>query len=84
MVFSTKYYKRHSTTDLYIDEPGNILTKGGIIFCKKQPFVITEEGYTDCYSSGAMDYISQAPDSKFETLQDKVKNLKNWREVEAL
>ena len=43
--------------DLYTDEQGNILTKGDEIFCKKHAFVITEEGYTDQYTSGAMDNI---------------------------
>ena len=56
-----------------MNEQGNILTKGAIIFCKKQPFVVTEEGYIDNYSSGAMGNIFQAPDSKFETFQEKVK-----------
>ena len=65
--------------DLYTDRQGNILTKGDIIFCKKQPFVVTEEGYIDHYSSGAMDNIFQAPDSEFETLQEKVKFQKSER-----
>ena len=59
--------------DLYTNEQGYILTKGDVIFCKKQPFVITEEGYIDHYTSGGMDNIFQAPDSEFETLQEKVK-----------
>ena len=71
MALSTKYCKRYSTMDLYINEHGNILIKGDVIFCKKQPSVITEEGYIDHYSSGAMDNIFQAPDSKFKTLQER-------------
>ena len=63
MALSTKYCKRDSTLDLYTDEQGNICTKGDVIFCKKQPFVVTEEDYIDHYSSGAMDNIFQAPDS---------------------
>ena len=51
--------------DLYTNEQSNILTKGDIIFHKKQLFAITEEGYIDHYSSGAIDDIFQAPDSKF-------------------
>ena len=62
--------------DLYTYEQGKILTKGDVIFCKKQPFVVTEEGYIDYYSSGAMDNIFQAPDSKFVTLQEKEKSQK--------
>ena len=73
MALSTKYYKRDSTTDLYMDEQGNILTKGDVIFCQKQPFVVTEEGYIDYYISGLMDNIFQAPDLEFVTLQEKVK-----------
>ena len=46
--------------DLYTNEQGNILTKGDVIFYKKQLFVITEEGYIDHYTSGAMDNIFQA------------------------
>ena len=84
MALSTKYCKKDSTTDLYIDAQGNILTKGDVIFCKKQPFFITEEGYIDHCSSGTMDNIFQAPDSKFKTLHDEVKKIKNWREIEAL
>ena len=64
-------------TDLYTDEHGNILTKGDIIFCKKHPFIITEDGYIDHYTSGAMDNIFQAPDLEFKVLQDKVKNQKS-------
>ena len=45
MAMSTKYCKRDSTVDLYTDEQGNILTKGDVIFSKKHPFIITEEGY---------------------------------------
>ena len=63
--------------DLYTNEQGNILTKVDVIFCKKQLFVVTEEGYIDHYTSWAMDNIFQAPDSKFETLQEKVKNQKS-------
>ena len=59
--------------DLYTDEQGRILTKGDIIFCQKQSFVVTEEGYIDYYSSGVMDNIFQAPDSEFVILQEKVK-----------
>ena len=62
MALSTKYCKRDSTTDLYMDEQGNILTKGDVIFCQKQPFVVTGEGYIDYYSSGVMDNIFQTPD----------------------
>ena len=65
--------------DLYTDEQGNILTKGDVIFHKKQPFVVTEEGYIDYYSYGAMDNIFQAPDSEFVTLQEKVKSQKSER-----
>ena len=73
---STKSCKRDSTLDLYTNEQGNMFTKVDVIFCKKQPFVVTEEGYIDYYSSGAMDNIFQAPDSEFVTLQEKV-NIKN-------
>ena len=73
MALSTKYCKRDSTTDLYTNEQGNIHTKWDIIFCKKQPFVVTEEGYIDHYSSGDMDNLFQAQDSEFETLQEMVK-----------
>ena len=59
MGLSTKSCKRESTVDLYTDEQGNILTKGDIIICKKQTFVVTEEGYIDYYSSGAMDNTFQ-------------------------
>ena len=79
MAMSTKYCKRVSTTDLYTNEQSSILTKEDIIFCKKHPFIITEEGYIDHYTSGAMDNIFQAPDSEFETLQEKVENQKSER-----
>ena len=68
MALSAKYCKRNSTRDLYTNEQGNILTRRDIIFYKKQPFVVTEEGNIDHYSSGAMGNIFQAPDSEFETL----------------
>ena len=68
MALSTKYCKRDPTTELYTNEQGNILTKGDIIFCKKHPFIITEEGYIDHNTSGAMDNIFKAPDSIFEVL----------------
>ena len=67
MALSTKCCKRDSTIDVYTDEQGNILTRGDIIFCKKEPFVVTEEGYIDYYSSGTMDIIFQAPDSECDT-----------------
>ena len=63
--------------DLYTDEQGNILTKGDVIFCKKHLFTITEEGYIDHYTSGAIDNTFQAPASEFEALQEKVKNQKS-------
>ena len=65
--------------DLYTDEQGNILTKGDVIFCKKHPFMITEKGYIDNYTSGAMYNIFQPPDFEFKTLQEKVKNQKSER-----
>ena len=65
--------------DLHTNEQGNILTKGDIFFCKKQPFIIMEEGYIDHYTSGAMDNIFQAPDSELETLQEEVKKQKSER-----
>ena len=42
-------------------------------------FIITEEGYINHYTLGAMDNIFQAPDSKFKVLQEKVKNQKSER-----
>ena len=77
MALSTKYYIRDSTMDLYTNEQGKILTKGGIIFCKKHPFIITDKGYIDHYTLGAMDNIFQAPDSKFKVFQEKVKSQKS-------
>ena len=74
MALSTKSCKRDSTIDLYTDEEGDILTKGDVIICKKQAFVVTGGGYIDYYSSGAIDNIFQAPDSKFVTLQEKAKS----------
>ena len=47
MALSNKFCKWDSTMDLYTDKQGNILTKGDVIFCKKQPFVVTEGGYID-------------------------------------
>ena len=41
--------------------------------------MLTEEGYNDYYSSGAMDNIFHAPDSEFATLQEKVKSQKSER-----
>ena len=41
MALSPKYCKWDTAMDLYTDVQGNILTKGDVIFCKKQPFVIT-------------------------------------------
>ena len=76
IALSNKFCKQDSTMDLYTNWQGNILTKGDIIFCKKQPYVVTEEGYIDYFSSGAMDNIFQDPDSEFMTLQEKVKSQK--------
>ena len=59
MASSTKYCIRDPTNDFYTDEHGNILTKGDVIFCKKHPFIITEDGYTDHYTSGAMNNTFQ-------------------------
>ena len=83
MAPSTKYCVRDSTMDLYTNKQGNILTKGDVIFCKKHPFIFTEEGYIEHYTSGAMDNIFQALDSEFEVLQEKVKT-KIQSKVEAL
>ena len=77
MALSNKYCFRDSTTDLYTDKHGNIFMKGDIIFCKKHPFIITEDGYINNYTSGAMDNIFQAPDSEFKVPQEKVKNQKS-------
>ena len=59
--------------DFCMGEQGNILIKGNVIFCQKQPFVVTEEGYIDYYNSGVIDNIFQATDLEFMTLQEKVK-----------
>ena len=83
MALSSKYCIRDSTTDLYTDKHGDIQTKGVIIFCKKHPFIITENGYINQYIYGAMDNIFQGLDSEFEVLQDKVKKNKNQNEIEA-
>ena len=53
--------------------------KGDVIFCKKHPFIMTEDGCIDHYTTGAMDNIFQAPDSEFEVLQEKVKSQKSER-----
>ena len=79
MASSTEYYIRDSTTDLYMDEHGNILKKGDIIVCRKHTIIVTEDGYIDHYTSGAMDNNFQAPDLEFKVLQEKVKN-QNSRE----
>ena len=49
MASSTRYCIRDTTTNLYTDEDGNVLMKGDVIFCKKHPFIITEDGYIDNY-----------------------------------
>ena len=72
------YCIRDTTTDLYTDEDGNIL-KADVIFCKGHPFIITEDGYIDHYTTGAMDNIFQVPDSEFKVLQQKVKSQKSER-----
>ena len=64
MASSKRYCSRDSTTDLYTDKHGSILTKVDVIFCKKHPFIITEDGYINHYTTGAMDNIFQAPDSR--------------------
>ena len=66
-----------------MDKQGNTLTKGDVIFCQKQPFVVTEEGYIDHYSLGVMENIFQALDSEFMTLQEEV-NVTNQKKVGAL
>ena len=79
MALLTKYRKRDCTMVLDTDEQGNILTKGDIMFCKKHPFVITEEDYIEHYTSGAMDNIFLAPDSEFKALQDTSRKGKNQK-----
>ena len=71
MALSAKYCKRYSIMDLYTDEQGKILTKRDVIFYKNCLFIIMEEDYIDHYTSGAMDNIFQAPDSKFKTLKER-------------
>ena len=61
--------------DLYSNEQGNILTKD-ITFCKKHPFIIMKEGYIEHYTSGVLDSIFQAPDSEFNTFEEKVKKIR--------
>ena len=41
--------------------------------------MLSQEGYIDHYTSGVMDDIFQALDSKIKTLQEKVKNQKSER-----
>ena len=53
--------------------------KGDVIFCKKHPFIITEDGYINDYTTGGMDNIFQVPDSEFEVLQENVKSQKSER-----
>ena len=53
--------------------------KGDVIFCKKHPFIITEDGYIGHDTTGAKENIFQAPDSEFEVLQDKVNTQKSER-----
>ena len=79
MASATRYCIRDTTTNLYTDDYGNILTKGDVIFCKKQPFIITKDGYIDHYTTVVIHNIFQAPDSEFEVLHEKVKSQKSER-----
>ena len=73
MAMSTRYCGGDSAADLCTDEQGSILEEGDMVFCGRHPFVVTEEVCIDHRTSGAVDGIFQAPDSEFETLQEKVK-----------
>ena len=74
MASSKRYRIRNTTTDLYTGKDGNVLMKEDVIFCKRHHFIITEDGYIDHYTTGAMDNIFHVPDSEFEVLQEKVKS----------
>ena len=53
-------------SDLIVDTAGNRIPAKSVIFCKKRPFIITEDGDIDLFVGGEMDVIYQATDEDFK------------------
>ena len=51
---------------LVIDEAGNKLSAKCVMFCKMTPFIITEEGDIDNFTSGKMEAIYHVDNQFFE------------------
>ena len=58
-------------SDLIVDSAGTKIPRKSIIFCKKSPFIITEDGDIDKFSGEEMDVIYQASDEGFNFLKHR-------------
>ena len=64
---------------LIVNAAGNRMPAKSVIFCKKRPFVITEDGDINLFAGGEMDVIYQAADEGFNFLENQVRDLKAER-----
>ena len=61
--------------DLIVDSAGNKISAKSAIFCKKRPFIITEEGHIHKFLRPEMDVIYQASDEDFNFSKTQVRKL---------
>ena len=62
--------------DFYVDTGGAALPAAAVIICKKKPFIVTEELYTDEFLCGEIDVMHQAKDEEFSYLETQVQEQK--------
>ena len=67
---------------LIVDAAGNRIPAKSVIFCKKWPFIITEDGNIDLFAGG--DGCHQATDEDFNFLENKARYLNAERNQSIL
>ena len=63
-------------TNFYVNTDGAALPAGAVIFCKKKPFIVTEELCINEFLGGEIDVVYQAKDEEFSYLETQVQEQK--------
>ena len=62
-------------SDLIVDAAGNRIPAKSVIFCKKRPFIITEDGDIDKFAGEEMDVFYQVADKDFNFYEAQIREL---------
>ena len=61
-------------SDLIVDGAGNRIPAKSVSFCKKRPFIITDDQDINLSAGGEMDVIHQATDKDFNFLENQARD----------